>query len=175
MPTPPRTSLLALLVTLFLSACASTNKEPDPSWQAARIQAPSDRVLWKISLQSLQRLGFPLGAGLDPGSMHAESGWKVDLHPFRGNGQRTMAVVRMTPLERGVWKVEARVKRQTNQELARPLDPRYADWEWEPDDPETALVFLQHVRSALGASLAPSNEVDDPIEEWLRKREGSEP
>ena len=120
-------------------------------------------------------MGFPLGAGLDPSSMEAETGWKVDLHPFKGEGRRTMAVVHMDPRERGVWTVEARVKRQRNQELARPLDPRYADWEWEEDDVEAAAIFLQHLRSALGATIVPTEEPADPIEDWLRRRGEEKP
>jgi len=146
--------LLATLV-LWASSCAATNKEPEPSWQTAEVFAPSDTVLWKLSLQSLQRMGFPLGAGLDRGAMTAETGWKMDLHPFSRKGQRTRAVLKMRPKERGVWMVQARVKLQVNKELGRPLDPRYADWEWKSDDVDAARILLQHVRSALGPRLAP--------------------
>lgn len=142
-----RRALLAAL--LVLCACA-TNREPEPSWQKVDVRAPSDRVLWKLALQTLQRLDYPLGAGLDPSDMRVETGWRLDLHPFSRKGERTRAVLRMRPKERGLWTVEARVQRQTNRELGRPLDPAHADWKWEPDDPDGARVLLQHVRSALG-------------------------
>jgi hypothetical protein len=146
-----RRSLLWFFLCAALAAsCSSIKKsEPEPDWQSTLVHAPSDRVLWKLVLQALQRMDYPLGAGMDPGGMRVESGWKLDLHPFSRKGQRTMAVLQMKPEERGSWKVEARVKRQTNKELARPLDPRYADWVWEPDDIDEARVILQHVRSAL--------------------------
>lgn len=140
---------LCLCLPLALACSSMKDKEPEADWQSAVIHSPSDRVLWKLVLQSLQRMDYPLGAGLDPGGMKVETGWRLDLHPFSRKGQRTMAVLRMKPEERGSWKVEARVKKQTNKELARPLDPRYADWEWEPDDVDEARILLQHVRSAL--------------------------
>ena len=141
---------LVLCAALAASGCSAIEKsEPEPAWQSAVVHAPSDRVLWKLVLQALQRMDYPLGAGLDPGGMKVETGWRLDMHPFSRKGERKMAVLKMKPEERGSWKVEARVKKQTNKELARPLDPRYADWEWEPDDVDEARVLLQHVRSAL--------------------------
>lgn len=157
-------TLLALCLCAALAAagCASSNKEPEPAWQTAVVRAPSDRVLWKLGLQALQRLGYPLGAGLDPGAMTAETGWRLDLHPFSRKGERFMAVLRMRPKERGSWTIEARVKKQENRELARPLDPRYADWHWQPDDVEQARVLLQHLRSALESGLASTPAAQAP-------------
>ena len=163
-------SLSCVLVVLaFCASCASNKAEPAGDWQIAEIESPSDRVLWKISLQALQKMGYPLGAGMDPGEMHVESGWKVDLHPFSGRGQRTLAVLDMRPKESGVWTVEARVKRQLNEELARPLDPRFADWQWDADDTDSARILLQHIRSALDPTFQTRERPADPVTDYRRR------
>jgi hypothetical protein len=45
------------------------------------------------------------------------------------------------------------VQRQENQAIANPTDPRYAEWEWVPDDVEAARELLMRIRSTLGSEL----------------------
>jgi hypothetical protein len=45
--------------------------------------------------------------------------------------------------------VEVRVRREKNDDLARPLDISYAQWKPEPDNQERAQVVLQYIRSML--------------------------
>lgn len=162
---------LMVLALACAAGCASTAKEPSPDWQSSELEAPSDRVLWKVALQSLQRRGFPLGAGLDRGSMTVESGWRNDLQPFSGEGMRLAAELHMVPVRRGVWRVEARVKKQVNQNLGRPLDPRFAEWEWTADETEEARILVQHIRSLLDPAIEPVERVDDPVEAYLEARD----
>jgi hypothetical protein len=165
---PPvlRTLVPLLLVLAPVGACA-WNSEPEPRWRGVEVSAPSDRVLWKVTLLSMEKMGFPLAAGLDPGAMVATSGWRTTLAPFRGQGYRTQAEVRMEPVAPGRWHVDARVKRQTNESLAKPLDPRQAEWEWASDDELAATILLQHVRSFLETEIPLTERPADPIEAYL--------
>ncbi len=164
------TTLLAVALSILAGAsCASSDKEPEPRWTEGELTAPTDTVLWKITLASCQKMGFPLGAGLDPTTMEITTGWKTDLHPFKGQGYRTRAVVKMRPLRAGTWAIEARVKKQLNQSLARPLDPAYAEWEWTEDDVETARILVHHVRAYLGAGIEPVVRPTDEVEALLQR------
>jgi hypothetical protein len=118
-------------------------------WHSIEVAAPSDRVVWQLTLLALQGQGYPLAAGTDSGAKEIESGWKTDLQPFRGEGQRRRAVVRLSTLEKGRWKLEARVRVEENKNLVTPLDPVRAEWEPAADDELAARTLLQHVRSRL--------------------------
>ena len=150
------------------------NREPDPAWQEARIHSPSDRVLWKLSLLSLERMGFPMSGGLDPASGRIESGWQTHLAPFSRQGYRLRAEVEMTPIEPAFWRVRARVARQSNEALVAPLDPARAEWKWAADDVEQAQILLQHISSLLATDLE-TTEQEDPLEALMRSVEESRP
>jgi hypothetical protein len=122
-------------------------------WRSLEVEAPSDRMVWQLMLLSLQNQGFPLAAGTDPGARQVESGWKTDLQPFRGDGNRKKAVLKLAPIEKGRWKLEARVQVEKNQNLVTPLDATRAEWEPSADDAMMALVLLQHVRARLRPEL----------------------
>jgi hypothetical protein len=151
---------LPTLVLILACACTSVARQEaldskEARWHALEVQSPSDRVVWQLTLLSLQTQGYPLAAGSDLGARLVESGWKTDLQPFKGEGQRRRAVVKLTPLAPGRWKLEARVKVEHNQNLVSPLDPVRAEWEHAPDDEMAAKVLLQHI----GARLRPELEV----------------
>ena len=175
-----RRALLPLSLGLLVS-CAAIGKslgkrEPDPNWQTREIQAPSDRVLWKISLLAVEKMGFPLAGGLDPSAGEIKSGWQTHLAPFGRKGYRMRAEVRLSPLERGRWQVETRVARQINDAIVAPLDPSRADWKWEPDDAVQALILLQHISVAFVPDLELPEEGDgDPLDAYLKSVEESRP
>jgi hypothetical protein len=154
------TRLLPLLLSISSLACTSVARQEaldakEARWQMLEVSAPSDRVVWQLTLLSLQSQGYPLAAGSDLGSRLVESGWKTDLQPFRGEGERRRAVVKLTPLGPNRWKLEARVKCEHNQNLVSPLDPVRAEWEHAPDDEAAAKILLRHI----GARLRPELEV----------------
>lgn len=149
---------LLFLVLCLTPACTSVARqealsEKEARWKSLEVEAPSDRLLWQLMLLSVQGQGFPLAAGSDLGSRQLESGWKIDMQPFRGEGTRRRAVLHLTPLEPGRWKVEARVKVEKNQNLVAPLDPVRAEWEPTADDELTAQVLLQQIRARLSPEL----------------------
>ena len=162
-----RLILLACLLP-FAASCASSDKEPEPVWTSAVVESANDRILWQVGLRACDKLDFPLRAGLDPSTMVIETGWRTNLQPFKGDGTREKAELRFVPEDKGVWRIEARVKRQVNMALAAPLDERYAEWKWTPDDFQTARVLVQHVRSYLMPDIDPVDRPDDPIEALLR-------
>jgi hypothetical protein len=147
-----------LLLSIFLVACTSVARQEaldakEARWQTLEVSAPSDRVVWQLTLLSLQSQGYPLAAGSDLGARQVESGWKTDLQPFRGAGQRRRATVKLSPLGPGHWKLEARVKCEHNLNLVSPLDPVRAEWEHAADDEASAKILLQHIRARLRPEL----------------------
>ncbi|MSR62488.1 MAG: hypothetical protein EXS08_08590 [Planctomycetes bacterium] len=146
--------LMCLFVACDSVARREAQEAKEAHWKSAEVSAPSDRMLWQLTLLALQSQGYPLAAGTDPGARKVESGWKTDMQPFRGEGQRRRALVKMTPLEKGRWKLETRVKVEHNQNLVAPLDPVRAEWKPAADDQAAAQILLQHVQSRLKPELA---------------------
>jgi hypothetical protein len=145
---------------LWIGGCM-TSKPAE--WVEAEVLAASERVLVEISVLALEKLDFPVGSGVDPTNLHAVSGWRNDLHPFRNQGQRTRAELRYerlgpaegSPAGAQRYRARVRVEREINKDIVRPLDLSYAQWESSPDDTETAKLLLTIVRSFLGTTLQP--------------------
>lgn len=151
-----RTFLLGVLI--LSAACTSVARQEalddkEERWQSLEVAAPSDRVVWQLTLLSLQSQGFPLAAGSDLGARQVESGWKTDLQPFRGEGERRRAIVKLTPLAPGRWKLEARVRSEHNMNLVTPLDPVRAEWKAAADDESAAKILLRHIGTRLQPEL----------------------
>jgi hypothetical protein len=145
---------LAALAALAFGACTSVARQEEldskeARWKEIEVAAPSDRVVWQLALLTLQTKGYPMGSGTDMVGRTIQSGWKQDLQPFRGEGQRRRAIMRLSPVEAGRWKLEARVQCQHNENLVSPLQAELAEWEPAADDAVEAQVLLQHVRSRL--------------------------
>ena len=167
---PARLALALLAVLPFLGACQSSPpEEPDPSWMQSEVHAGSDNQLWKVLLLALNQTGFPEGAEMNRGDMHIESGWKIELSPWKGKGTRRQALVTCTPVGPDRWEVSVRVRKQINNALARTLDYSYAEWEWVEDDDVQARILLQHLRGYLDPQIELTEHVEDPVEEYLRK------
>jgi hypothetical protein len=139
----------ALLVLLGTS-CAST---PKTSWVKGEAASASQHVLYEVTKMALVKSNFPvLGAGFDPVTRTMSSGWRTDLVPLTGRrtrGFRERAWVKYSASEVGEITFEVRVERQINKNLARPLDPQYADWEPGPDSTERARFLLQLIKVIL--------------------------
>lgn len=162
--------LLSLLGTLGgLLGCASSDEEPEPVWVGTEVDVASDRVLWKIALFSCQKLDFPVATSLDPATMEITTDWGNDLQPFRGMGTRAQAHVKMTPQGPGKWRIEARVKRQVNMTLKRPLELASADWEWTVDDVDRARILVQHIRAYVDPTIDLQERPEDEVEAFLQR------
>lgn len=153
-----RLAAAALIVgsLLLATACSTTPKEPDPTWQDQTVFAPSEKLLWDATLQNLRRLGYPVGSEANSATMEIKTGWKRQLAPYRGEGYRLMAEIKFTRVDTegsgaqaGLpsWKVAVRVKRQVNMAIVKPLDPTMAKWEWRGDDVVEAAILLRHIMS----------------------------
>lgn len=138
---------LVLAVLGLCPACTST--APPPQWMSARVTAGHERLLLEVTELALRKTGFPIGAGLDPAHLSATSGWKTSLHPFKGKGQREQAIVQFTREPEKRFKVDVRVRRETNEDIAKPMDLSYAQWEAAPDNVEVARVVLRFIQSLL--------------------------
>jgi hypothetical protein len=150
MMNPLRSAALALLaLPLALAPACSTT--PDPAYAVGDVPAASGQVLWEVVKLTLEEQDFPVAArGFDPVEKSVTSLWHISLHPFRGNGFRER--VHLTYAAAGPGKVElsVRVEKQVNQNIAKPLNPEYADWKDEPDDEERARLVLARIQSRLG-------------------------
>ena len=122
---------------------------PPPQWVSTQVQAGNERLLLEVTELALRKSGFPVGAGLDPAHLRATSGWKISLAPFKGKGFREQAEVKYTRAAEGRFKVDVRVRRERNEDLVRPMDLTYAQWEADPDNVERARVVLTFVQSLL--------------------------
>ena len=142
-----------VFATLLLAVVSACKSGPSPEWVEADVPPVSLRVLWEVTRQALMRESFPVAApGFDPSTRSVTSGWRMDLHPFRGEGYRERATVTYEPGPGGRIDLSVRVEREINNNIARPLDPSYADWKKSADEPGRARVLLQSIRSLLGDS-----------------------
>lgn len=137
------------------SLCGACKMGPqhEPNWSVAEFEAPSENVLWAVASQELQRMGFPLGVGADPRQLIMSSAWKTQLAPFKGDGFRQRAEVRFQARDSSRFEIQARVVKEINNDLVRPLDPSYAKWESAPDDVESAKLLIQRIQARLGSKL----------------------
>ena len=142
-----RCAALAGALLLSLSACSST---PDPIWEESAAPTVSRRVLWEVTRIAFEREGFPqIAPGFDPVNNTVTSGWRTELAPFSGQGFRERAWVKYSTTDTGKLSIEVRVQREVNKNLARPLDPQYADWEEARDSRERARFLLQVIKGSL--------------------------
>jgi hypothetical protein len=153
-----RATLLALLL---LGACATTSgSEDEGAWVSDEISVVSERILWEVTVLSLQKHDFPIGSGVDPTTMRAVTGWRNDLAPFRGQGFRERAHVRYEAAGPNRYEVHVRVEHQNNMDITRPTDARYAQWEPGQDDTVEAGVILQRIKAWIGEDF----QVGDTLE-----------
>jgi len=141
---------LALLL-LCLAACKST---PKPLWTSEILEVRSERTLWDVLRESLDRAGFAVGIGADPSARKIESAWKVDTSPFKSQGWRKKAHVEYSPdpSGEGRWDVRVRIQMDTNESFSG-LDLRYAEWKPTNDDEATSQRVMQFARSMLGGGV----------------------
>lgn len=162
-------SLLTVVAIVWaLAGCLSSNEEPEPRFVSDVVAASSDEFLWEVVELAVAKMDFPRRLNEEPQHLVLETGWKTDLMPFRGEGSRRAAVVKLASLEQGRWRIEVRVKHQVNEALKRPLESSEAAWEWALDDVGTAQILLQHVRAYLSGTIEPAPERGDPLEAWQR-------
>jgi hypothetical protein len=141
------TVLSASLALGFLGGCKSN--EPMPKWIHTDVEAANDRTLIDVTAIALQKSGFPVGAGIDPGNLTVLSGWHTSLAPFRGQGWRERCEVRYVKKSPGHYEVAIHVRREKNDDLVHPLDIAYAVWIQEEDDVDRSRAVMQHLRSML--------------------------
>jgi len=143
-----RSGALALVLSLFAACATSTDIEGD--WSEADIPIASERVLRQAAQIALQKNGFAPGTATDEAHKTVSSGWKVELQPFKGDGMRRKAHVQYEEKSERTWTVSVRVEKQTNEELAKPLDLASAKWEDADDDTEAANRILRYLQTVFG-------------------------
>jgi len=163
-----RLGLLALLFASLTSACSASKLfqpgEPDGAWIDTQVSAPSERVVREVLASVLSDQFEHVGTGFDPVERRIETGWRTSLSPFKSRGYRVQGVAHWERLESGKYQIELRVRRQTNESLANPLDPAQAEWRWSDDDELLAREALHHVV----AHFPPDLEVSEPEDSQAR-------
>lgn len=138
-----------LAVGLMLCAsCHLFNKKVRPQWVDSAVTSNSESLLYEVVHLSLQKAGYPVGIGADKGRREVVTGWYQSTAPFKSKGYRQKAYVNYEPAGENRFAVRVRVQRETNESF-RPLDPRYAKWEEDEDNPQEAARILQYVKSFL--------------------------
>ena len=148
-PSLPAAALFLALAFLPAS-CGSLSTTPDPVWIAKEVGAGSEPLLMDCTALAIQKSGFPVGAGIDPGRLVAVSGWHISLAPFRRKGYREQCEVRYERVSPGKYKCSIRVRHEMNDDILHPLDLTYAVWVAEADNVERARTVMQHIQSMLG-------------------------
>lgn len=164
---------LALLL-LLLTACAGLRHRP--VWVERVLPIPTDEVglsedvLWQYAQAALEANDFPIGRRTDPSERRIVSGWRTDMQPFRGEGFRERATLELERTDEG-FVVNARVEREINQDIAKPLLATYAKWERAPDNEGAALRLVQFIESRIdapfelgGTEEKKVDDVEDPFE-----------
>jgi hypothetical protein len=147
----PFAAALASLLLAFAGSCKSD--EPEGTWIKQDVEAENDRLLIDVTALSLQKSGFPVGAGIDPGKLTVVSGWHTSLAPFRGQGWREQCTIQYVKKAPRQYEMSIRVKKDKNDDLVHPTDISYAQWVAEPDDVDRARAVRQHILSLLGSSI----------------------
>ena len=147
----PLVPLAALLALALAPSCKSS--QPEPRWVTADVTAGNDRLLMDVTALSLQKTGFPIGSGIDPGQLTVVTGWNTSLAPFRGKGWREKCEVHYKKTGPRKYEASIRVQREKNDDILRPLDLTYAKWIPAEDNQDRARHVLQHVRSLLGGDI----------------------
>lgn len=146
----PRDLITAVLLVLACAPLGAGCATSQPAqWQSADVAIESERLLLEVTEEALRKVDFPVGAGLDPVHLRATSGWKISLAPFKGKGWRERATVQYTRQGAGKYRAAVRIERQRNDDIVRPTDLTYAQWEDDPDDVERARVLLRFIQSML--------------------------
>lgn len=156
---------LAWALLVSLTACASMRATP--IWVEREIEASNEQVLWEYALSALESQGFPYGSGANPGKLEIISNWKKDLQAFKGKGNRKRATLRFERLGGGRYSLAARVEVEINQDITKPLDPTFAQWEVGPDDQAGANILVISIvaRTGVPLEIAPA-EGADGMESW---------
>ena len=142
---------VALAVVLALSpACASGPDVREGDWEEAEFTIASERVLRQAAQIALQKNGFAPGTATVEAHKTVSSGWKVELQPFKGDGMRRKAHVQYEEKGERTWLVSVRVEKESNEEIAKPLDLASAKWVSADDDTETAGRILRYIKTVFG-------------------------
>ncbi len=145
-----RMPILALACAALLALCAAGCSSTKPKWVEADVEAASERVLWQVAMLAMEKNDFPPSAEQDRAGGVAVSGWRISLQPFKGKGYRDQCEVNFSSLGERKWHVKVRVRRETNEELARPLELPRAKWEPAADSEDSARLVLRYIRTLLG-------------------------
>jgi len=150
---PGPVAFLLLALAGCLPSCASFSSASEPVWVEKEIRASNDPLLMDCTALAIQKSGFPVGSGIDPGRLIAVSGWQNSLAPFRGKGYREQCEIRYTRIVPGRYKASIRVRHEKNDDILHPLDLTYAQWIPEADNVDRARTVMQHIQSLLGTGL----------------------
>lgn len=145
---PRSMRLISLGAVTVLCACQANPN--DPKWIDTTVEPPNQTVLWQVTIESLKKVRFPIGADFEPGKLRGVSGWDNELAPFKSEGYRERCHIEYTPTTGRRYAMKVRVERETNEDITHPLDLSYADWQPAPDNDARARLMVAQVKGQLG-------------------------
>ncbi len=158
--TSPLAALLLVLAVLLpgMTGCKALTTEYPVD---RTVDADSERILWNALRVAIDKNGYKVGAGARSERREIQSGWKLDLAPFKSRGFRTRVIASYEPsLELPLagpdsgyeaFDVTIRVEKETNESLS-PLNLDRAVWTPADDDPQVARRIMQVFHGLLGTS-----------------------
>lgn len=156
---------LALLTLGGATACATPTKR-NPIERT--VLAANEKAMWDALRVAINEMGYKVGAGANPSTRTIQSGWRLDLYPYKGGGFRTRINADYEPNQEVVderyeaFDVVIRVDKDTN-ESNRPLEIPHAKWERADDDAEVARQVIIGLEAILGTAQIQLTERDKPL------------
>ncbi|HPF15355.1 MAG TPA: hypothetical protein PLJ12_13915, partial [Planctomycetota bacterium] len=88
---------IVLLALLALSSCHLFHKSIPDQWEESELRIINQKVLFEGVVFALEKEGFRVGTGANPGDGTIESAWRVSASPFKGKGYRERAILTFGP------------------------------------------------------------------------------
>ncbi len=145
-----RTNIIGTLLALCLFGCALfSSPASEPKWIEDTVEPPNEIILMQVTIHSLNKVGFPIGTGIEAGKLGGVTGWNTSPAPFKSEGYRERCYVEYKPLGGKRYQMRVRVERETNEDIMHPLDLSYAEWEPAPDNDVRAKLVVGQVKAFL--------------------------
>lgn len=142
--------LIILVTALSMMSCSSVELPIDEAgrWEEFVVKdSPPRRDLLLACEYAVERAGYPQGK-TDEQRGTVFSDWKVNLQPFRNQGRRYKAILRVFVVGDQVI-VRSRVVAERNVETDDTLDSSAAEWEDLGEDIQRSRTLMQFLRSQL--------------------------
>ncbi|MEM1448329.1 MAG: hypothetical protein AAF957_04610 [Planctomycetota bacterium] len=144
---------LGTLVLLLSTTSCSINRKVLPVETV--VAANNEKMLWDALRIAIYDSDFKVGGGANPAEREITSAWKLDLQPYKSQGNRKRVIASYEPInvrrddDLESFDVSIRVETDINDSF-RSLDIQYAKWKASADDEAGARRILALLIANLG-------------------------